>query len=99
MVRLGQTVLPCPTTACFDGLPGVPDRLAVGKALRVFGDGFQASKLIGGTRYWRIPGMEGEVLIAETVGVQKGGGGGDFPILAADAHAALAPAAAAVPAT
>src|SRR2546428_2659375 len=48
IVRLGQTVLTCPTTACFDGLPAAPDRLAVGKALRVFGDGFQGSKVIGG---------------------------------------------------
>src|SRR2546425_7670071 len=50
IVRLGQTVLTCPTTACFDGFPDAPDRLTVGKALRVFGDGFQASKVIGGKR-------------------------------------------------
>jgi formylmethanofuran--tetrahydromethanopterin N-formyltransferase len=96
IVRLGQTVLTCPTTACFDGLPDVPDRLAVGKALRVFGDGFQASKLIGGKRYWRIPVMEGEFLIEETFGMQKGVGGGNFLILAADADHALAAAEAAV---
>src|SRR5204863_7800674 len=48
IVRVGQTMLTCPTTACFDGLPDAPDRLPVGKALRVFGDGFQASKVIGG---------------------------------------------------
>ncbi len=96
IVRLGQTVLTCPTTACFDGLPGVPDRLAVGKALRVFGDGFQASKMIGGTRYWRLPVMEGEFLVAETFGMQKGVGGGNFLILAADADAALGAAEAAV---
>src|SRR3989454_452795 len=50
IVRLGQTVLTCPTTACFDGLPAAPDRLAVGKALRVFADGFQGSK-VGSQRY------------------------------------------------
>jgi formylmethanofuran--tetrahydromethanopterin N-formyltransferase len=96
IVRVGQTVLTCPTTACFDGLPDVPDRLAVGKALRVFGDGFQASKLIAGKRYWRVPVMEGEFLIEETFGMQKGVGGGNFLILAADADAALAAAEAAV---
>ena len=96
IVRVGQTVLTCPTTACFDGLPNVPDRLAVGKALRVFGDGFQASKLIDGKRYWRVPVMEGEFLIEETFGMQKGVGGGNFLILAADADAALAAAEAAV---
>lgn len=96
IVRIGQTVLTCPTTACFDGLPGVPDRLPVGKALRVFGDGYQASKVIGGKRYWRIPVMEGEFLIEETFGMQKGVGGGNFLILAADADAALTAAEAAV---
>src|SRR5262245_29843973 len=28
--RIGQTVLTCPTTACFDGLPSAPDRMKVG---------------------------------------------------------------------
>jgi len=94
--RLGQTVLTCPTTACFDGLPQAPDRLPVGKALRVFGDGFQASKVIGGARYWRIPVMEGEFLVSESFGRQTGVGGGNFLILAGDADAALAAAEAAV---
>ena len=96
IVRLGQTVLTCPTTACFDGLPDVPDRLGVGKALRVFGDGFQASKVIGGRRYWRVPVMEGEFLVEETFGMQKGVGGGNFLIFAEDADAALGAAEAAV---
>jgi formylmethanofuran--tetrahydromethanopterin N-formyltransferase len=94
--RLGQTVLTCPTTACFDGLPAAPDRLAVGKALRVFGDGFQGSKVVDGRRYWRLPVMEGEFLIEETFGMQKAVGGGNFLILAEDADAALAAAEAAV---
>lgn len=94
--RVGQTVLTCPTTACFDGLPAAPDRLAVGKALRVFGDGYQGSKVVGGRRYWRLPVMEGEFLIEETFGMQKAVGGGNFLILAEDADAALAAAEAAV---
>lgn len=94
--RLGQTVLTCPTTACFDGLPASPDRLPVGKALRVFGDGFQGSKVVAGRRYWRVPVMEGEFLIEETFGMQKAVGGGNFLILGEDADAALAAAEAAV---
>jgi len=94
--RLGQTVLTCPTTACFDGLIAAPDRLAVGKALRAFGDGFQGSKVVGGRRYWRVPVMEGEFLIDETFGMQKAVGGGNFLILGEDADAALAAAEAAV---
>jgi formylmethanofuran--tetrahydromethanopterin N-formyltransferase len=94
--RIGQTVLTCPTTACFDGLPDVPDRLPVGKALRAFGDGFQVSKVVGERRFWRIPVMEGEFLVAETFGMQKGVGGGNFLILAEHADAALGAAEAAV---
>lgn len=98
--RIGQTVLTCPTTSCFDGLPDLPDRIAPGRALRVFGDGFQASKVMAGHRYWRIPVMDGEFLVQETFGVQrKGIGGGNFLILAADQARALRAAEAAVDAT
>jgi formylmethanofuran--tetrahydromethanopterin N-formyltransferase len=95
--RIGQTVLTCPTASCFDGLPEMTDRLPVGRALRVFGDGFQISKVLGGQRYWRVPVMEGECLLQETFGVQKRGvGGGNFLILAEDAVRALEAAEAAV---
>ena len=94
--RIGQTVLTCPTTACFDGLPDAEKRVDVGKALRVFGDGFQASKIVGGRRYWRVPVMEGEFLVAESFGVAKGIGGGNFLILAESDDAALEAAEAAV---
>ncbi|HXE57495.1 MAG TPA: formylmethanofuran--tetrahydromethanopterin N-formyltransferase [Gemmatimonadales bacterium] len=94
--RVGQTVLTCPTTACFDGLPGAPDRVGVGSALRYFGDGFQASKVIGGERFWRIPVMEGEFLVQERFGMLEGIGGGNFLILAESADAALEAAEAAV---
>lgn len=94
--RVGQTILTCPTTACYDGLPEAPDRLKVGSALRYFGDGFPASKVIGGQRFWRIPVMEGEFLVSETFGMVKCIGGGNFLILAEDADKALASAEAAV---
>jgi formylmethanofuran--tetrahydromethanopterin N-formyltransferase len=93
--RIGQTVLTCPTTACFDGLPDAPDRVGVGSALRFFGDGFQSSKMIAGQRFWRIPVMEGEFLVQEKFGMLKGVGGGNFLILATTADAALAAAEAA----
>src|SRR5262245_30910389 len=80
--RVGQTVLTCPTTACFDGLPDAPDRVIVGGQLRHFGDKFQASKVVDGQRYWRIPVMEGEFLVQEAFGVQKAIGGGNLLILA-----------------
>jgi formylmethanofuran--tetrahydromethanopterin N-formyltransferase len=94
--RIGQTVLTCPTTACYDGLPSAPDRVGVGSALRFFGDGFQSSKVIAGERFWRIPVMEGEFLVQEKFGMIKGVAGGNFLILATSADAALASAEAAV---
>jgi formylmethanofuran--tetrahydromethanopterin N-formyltransferase len=87
--RIGQTVLTCPTTACYDGLPEAPDRVGVGSALRFFGDGFQISKVIAGERFWRIPVMEGEFLVQEKFGMMKGVAGGNFLILARSEDAAL----------
>ena len=94
--RIGQTVLTCPTTACFDGLPDAPDRIGVGSSLRYFGDGFQTSKVLAGERFWRIPVMEGEFLVQEKFGMLKAVGGGNFLILARSAEAALAASEAAV---
>jgi formylmethanofuran--tetrahydromethanopterin N-formyltransferase len=93
--RVGQCVLTCPTTACFDGLPGAERTVPLGSALRYFGDGFQASKLIAGERFWRIPVMEGEFLVVDSVGVRRGVGGGNLVIGARDDAAALAAAQAA----
>ncbi len=87
--RAGQCVMTCPTTALFDGLPEAAERIAVGKYLRLFGDGFQKSKLLGGRRYWRIPVMDGEFLVEETAGVAKGVAGGNILIQAETQDAAL----------
>src|ERR687889_432086 len=88
--RIGQTVLTCPTTACYDGLPDAPDRVGVGSALRFVGDGFQISKVIAGERYWRVPVMEGEFLVEEKFGMLKGVGGGKFFFFARRRGPALA---------
>src|SRR3954469_23732828 len=86
--RIGQTVLTCPTTACFNGLH-VDDEVDVGGQLRYFGDGWQASKVIAGRRYWRIPVMEGEFLVEERFGVVKGVAGGNLIVMGEDVAAAL----------
>jgi len=86
--RVGQTVLTCPTTACFNGL-GAEKEVDVGGRLRYFGDGWQASKVLAGRRYWRIPVMEGEFLVEERFGVMEGVGGGNVIILGEDAARAL----------
>ncbi|WP_339748849.1 formylmethanofuran--tetrahydromethanopterin N-formyltransferase [uncultured Rubinisphaera sp.] len=81
--RVGQCILTCPTTAVFDGVEESTDaekRIDLGKQLRYFGDGFQASKVIGGRRYWRIPVMDGEFLCEEHVGSFRGVAGGNLLI-------------------
>jgi len=87
--RVGQSVMTCPTTACFDGLDGEGKTVPLGASLRYFGDGFQASKVIAGERFWRIPVMEGEFLVCEAVRVGRGVGGGNLVIGAGDEDAAL----------
>jgi formylmethanofuran--tetrahydromethanopterin N-formyltransferase len=86
--RVGQCVLTCPTTACFNGL-AAQDELDVGGKLRFFGDGWQASKVIAGRRYWRVPVMEGEFLVEERFGAVKGVGGGNLIVMGEDVAAAL----------
>ena len=94
--RIGQCILTCPTTACFDGMPESPRRVPIGGQLRYFGDRHQASKLLDGRRYWRIPVMEGEFLVEESFGVVEGVGGGNFLILADSPASARGAAEAAV---
>ncbi|MBV9197528.1 MAG: formylmethanofuran--tetrahydromethanopterin N-formyltransferase [Solirubrobacterales bacterium] len=93
--RVGQCVMTCPTTACFDGLESAEKTVGLGAGLRYFGDGFQASKVIAGRRFWRIPVMEGEFLVSDSLGVGSGVGGGNLVIGAAEDTGALAAAQAA----
>lgn len=88
MRRVGQCVMTCPTTACFNGLES-DEKVKVGGTLRYFGDGFQMSKLIGGRRLWRIPVMEGEFLVEASFGIKKTIGGGNFLLLGETPEATL----------
>jgi formylmethanofuran--tetrahydromethanopterin N-formyltransferase len=96
--RVGQCVMTCPTTACYNGLPLGEKTIRVGGMLRYFGDGWQISKRLGARRYWRIPVMDGEFLCEESFGTVKGVAGGNIIVtgtkpaatLAAAEHAALA---------
>lgn len=90
--RTGQCLMTCPSTAVFDGLPASAARLPLGKHLRYFGDGFQKSKQVAGRRYWRIPVMDGEFLVEESLGVEKGVAGGNIILQGVDQKTALAAA-------
>lgn len=81
--RTGQCLMTCPTTAVFDGLPDAEAKLPLGKKIRFFGDRFQKSKQVAGKRYWRIPVMDGEFLVTDTIGVERGVAGGNLIIQSA----------------
>src|SRR4029079_2062311 len=86
--RVGQCVLTSPTASCFNGLQA-EHSVDVGGQLRFFGDGYQASKVLDGQRYWRVPVMEGEFLVQERFGVVKGVAGGNIIMLGRDLESAL----------
>jgi formylmethanofuran--tetrahydromethanopterin N-formyltransferase len=95
--RVGQCVLTCPTTACYNGLPPVKDKnIKIGGNLRFFGDGWQFSKKLEGRRYWRLPVMDGEFTCEDVFGTVKGVAGGNFLILARSQAEGLAAAASGV---
>ncbi|MFN9717151.1 MAG: formylmethanofuran--tetrahydromethanopterin N-formyltransferase [Planctomycetota bacterium] len=96
--RIGQCVLTCPTTACFNGLPDVPreKQIRIGGAIRYFGDGFQISKKLGTDRFWRIPTMDGEFLCEDFFGTVTGVAGGNLLICGRSGPQTLAAAEVAV---
>jgi formylmethanofuran--tetrahydromethanopterin N-formyltransferase len=95
--RVGQCVLTCPTTACYNGLPVVKEKaIRVGGNLRFFGDGWQFSKKLEGRRFWRLPVMDGEFVCEDFFGTLKGVAGGNFLIVGATQADTLAAAEAGV---
>jgi formylmethanofuran--tetrahydromethanopterin N-formyltransferase len=95
--RVGQCVLTCPTTACYNGLPLVKDKnIRVGGNLRFFGDSFQFSKKLGERRFWRLPVMDGEFTCEDHFGTTKGVAGGNFLLIGTSQAATLKAAEAAV---
>lgn len=76
--RAGQCLMTCPTTAVFDALLPSAERMPLGKHLRFFGDGYQKSKRLDGRRLWRVPVMDGEFLVEDTAGTDKGVAGGNI---------------------
>ena len=86
--RIGQCVMTCPTTACYNGLQS-EHSVVVGGQLRYFGDGFQISKKLNDRRYWRIPVMDGEFLVDEKFNVQAAVGGGNILLLGKDMNTTL----------
>lgn len=95
MNRVGQCVLTCPTTACFDALnlsliPEKQFEIKLGANLKFFGDGFQdkvENKFPFET--WKIPVMDGEFIVQSMIKVGKGIAGGNFLIIGKDQDSTL----------
>jgi formylmethanofuran--tetrahydromethanopterin N-formyltransferase len=90
--RVGQCIMTCPTTACFNGLSNAVETIPLGKHLRFFGDGYQKSKKFAAERYWRIPVMDGEFLVEDRAGIAKGVAGGNIILQAESQTTGLAAA-------
>jgi len=89
ILRIGQCVMTCPTTAAYDALPNAKRHLKVGRAIRLFGDGYQRRDTVADRTVWRIPVMEGEFIIEDTFGAAKAIAGGNFLIMAENHEAGL----------
>ena len=80
--RIGQCIMTCPTTAAFNGLTDTKRKLKIGRSLRYFGDGFEKKTLVGNRKCWKIPVMEGNFIVEDGFGAQRGVAGGNILILA-----------------
>jgi formylmethanofuran--tetrahydromethanopterin N-formyltransferase len=95
MNRIGQCILTCPTTACFDAINDSLDpekvfEINTGNKLRYFGDKFE-EKMEGVYPFeaWKIPVMDGEFVVQSKFKVGKGIAGGNFLIIGKDQDSAL----------
>jgi formylmethanofuran--tetrahydromethanopterin N-formyltransferase len=93
--RIGQCVLTCPTTACFDALnvsldPAKDFEIKTGFKLKFFGDKFEG-KVEGKYPFeaWKIPVMDGDFVVQSKFKVGKGIAGGNFLIMGETQAAAL----------
>jgi len=89
ILRIGQCIMTCPTTAAFDAMLNAKRKLKVGRSIRLFGDGFQKKGLVGNRKVWKIPVMEGNFIVEDTFGAAEAIAGGNFLILAKDGASGL----------
>jgi formylmethanofuran--tetrahydromethanopterin N-formyltransferase len=88
--RVGQCVLTCPTTACFNGLVDSADTVPLGDYVRYFGDGHEVQVTASGASRWQIPVMDGAFLVDAVAGAAHGIAGGNIIIHADSQMAGLA---------
>jgi formylmethanofuran--tetrahydromethanopterin N-formyltransferase len=89
ILRIGQCVMTCPTTAAYDALPNAKRHLKIGRSIRLFGDGYQRRDTVEDRSIWRIPVMEGEFTVEDLFGAAKAIAGGNFLIMAENRESGL----------
>ena len=89
ILRIGQCVMTCPTTAAYDALPNAKRHLKVGRSIRLFGDGYQRRDTLAERNVWRIPVMEGEFVVEDTFGASRAIAGGNILIMATNRESGL----------
>jgi len=89
ILRIGQCIMTCPTTAAYDAMQNAKRKLKIGRSLRLFGDGFQKKAMVGNRKVWKIPVMEGNFIVEDSFGAAEAIAGGNFIILAKDKASAL----------
>lgn len=96
--RIGQCILTCPTSACFDRMeesldPEKEFEVKTGFKLKFFGDKFE-EKIEGEFPFeaWKIPVMDGEFIVQSKFKAGKGIAGGNFLIIGKDQSSTLAAA-------
>lgn len=101
--RVGECILTCPTTACFNGLPDAEELVPLGGDTREFADGFEEREQRAGAEgreqeevRWRLPVWDGEFVVDAVAGVKRGVAGGNLVIHSDSQAAGLTAAARAV---
>lgn len=101
--RVGECVLTCPTTACFNGLPDAEEVVPLGGDTREFADGFEErgarnevresestrSSTLDPSSFWRLPVWDGEFVVDAVAGVGRGIAGGNLVLHAVSQAAGL----------
>ncbi|TFG21196.1 MAG: formylmethanofuran--tetrahydromethanopterin N-formyltransferase [Promethearchaeota archaeon] len=92
--RIGQCILTCATTACFDWLPedSITDKtieVKTGFKLKFFGDGFEEKEELDwngkAIPLWKIPVMDGYFRVQSTFKFTKIAAGGNFMVFSSSA--------------
>src|ERR1700747_1862395 len=59
LIRIGQNILTCPTTACFSPMANEPNFFTMGRKIAYFGDGYECEEQRFGRSGWVIPILGG----------------------------------------